>query len=227
MLAVRHTDGDSLPSEDNAEEAAGNVRNYLARHYFRDVGEDCQGRKKRPLPSEDRLAKARDRAEAVQQSELGKFYQVAGKCPSSNAVFKGEEEVCEVTPHSEAAVPTFGGKPIVSSVQRNKVLLLPLAGTIASPELNATLGGLKQHQKKAGGIIKHNTNAVKSLAAKQAFAGDNVEEGSSPEPPTKKAKQPAKPAAGVPARGRGGAGAKVGVGRSGLRPAASRPPWQQ
>eukprot|EP00873_Tetraselmis_striata_P043634 jgi/Tetstr1/463898/TSEL_008709.t1 len=61
-------------------------------------------------------------------------------------------------------------------------------------------------EKRAGGIIKHNTNAVKNLAATQAVPGDNVDdEGSSPEPPAKKAKQPAKPAAvGVPARGRGG-----------------------
>eukprot|EP00873_Tetraselmis_striata_P006155 jgi/Tetstr1/426419/TSEL_016727.t1 len=50
----------------------------------------------------------------------------------------------------------------------NKVVALPLAGTAASPELNATLRVLKQHQKKAGGSIKHNTNAVKNLAATQA-----------------------------------------------------------
>eukprot|EP00873_Tetraselmis_striata_P023453 jgi/Tetstr1/443717/TSEL_031707.t1 len=80
-------------------------------------------------------------------------------------MFKDEEEVCEVTPHSEP------------------------------------------QQKKAGGNIKHNTKAVKKLAATQAFPGDNVDEGSSPEPPAKKAKQPAKPAAGVQARGRIGAGA--------------------
>eukprot|EP00873_Tetraselmis_striata_P022995 jgi/Tetstr1/443259/TSEL_031293.t1 len=58
-------------------------------------------------------------------------------------------------------------------------------------------------QKRAGGIIKHNTNAVKNMAASQAVPGDNVDKGSSPEPPAKKAKQPAKPPAGVPARGRG------------------------
>eukprot|EP00873_Tetraselmis_striata_P027152 jgi/Tetstr1/447416/TSEL_034850.t1 len=78
---------------------------------------------------------------------------------------RDEEEVCEVTPHSEAA------------------------------ELNATLARLKQHQKKAGGIIKHNTNAVKNMAATQAFPGDSVDEGSFPEPLAKKTKQPAKPAA--------------------------------
>eukprot|EP00873_Tetraselmis_striata_P014504 jgi/Tetstr1/434768/TSEL_023819.t1 len=71
---------------------------------------------------------------------------------------------------------------------------------------------------KAGGIIKHNTNADKDMAATQAFPGD-VDEGSSPEPPVKKAKQPAKPAAGVPARGRGGAGARVGGGPFGSRAA--------
>eukprot|EP00873_Tetraselmis_striata_P004297 jgi/Tetstr1/424561/TSEL_015087.t1 len=60
----------------------------------------------------------------------------------------------------------------------------------------------KQLQTRAGGIIKHNTKAVKNLAPKQAFPGDNVDEGSGPEPSTKKAKQPAKPAAGVPARDR-------------------------
>eukprot|EP00873_Tetraselmis_striata_P017718 jgi/Tetstr1/437982/TSEL_026612.t1 len=62
-------------------------------------------------------------------------------------------------------------------------------------ELNATLARLKQHLKKAGGIIKHNTNAVKTMAATQAFPGDNVDEGSFPEPLAKKTKQPAKPAA--------------------------------
>eukprot|EP00873_Tetraselmis_striata_P043235 jgi/Tetstr1/463499/TSEL_000748.t1 len=42
-----------------------------------------------------------------------------------------------------------------------------------------------QH-KRAGGIIKHNTNAVKNMAATQAVPGDsNVDEGSSPEPPAK------------------------------------------
>eukprot|EP00873_Tetraselmis_striata_P028590 jgi/Tetstr1/448854/TSEL_036080.t1 len=40
-----------------------------------------------------------------------------------------------------------------------------------------------QQQKRAGGIIKHNTNAVKNLAATQAVSGDNVDEGSSPERP--------------------------------------------
>eukprot|EP00873_Tetraselmis_striata_P025161 jgi/Tetstr1/445425/TSEL_033207.t1 len=95
-------------------------------------------------------------------------------------MFKGEEEVCEATPHSEAAAPRLGGRV------------------------------LAQQQKRAGGIINHNTNAVKNLAATQAVPGDNDDEGSSPEPPAnKKAKQPAKPAARVPARGRGGAGAKA------------------
>eukprot|EP00873_Tetraselmis_striata_P037322 jgi/Tetstr1/457586/TSEL_044154.t1 len=65
----------------------------------------------------------------------------------------------------------------------------------SAPTLNATSGPLKQQQKRAGGIIKHTTNAVKNLAATHACSGDNVDEGSSPEPPAKKAKQPAKPAA--------------------------------
>eukprot|EP00873_Tetraselmis_striata_P021775 jgi/Tetstr1/442039/TSEL_030220.t1 len=116
----------------------GNVRNYLARDYFQDEGNDGQvGRKKGPLPSVDRLAKALDLAEAWHHSELGRYYQ-AGKSPPSNVMFKGEEEVCEVTPHSEAAV---------------------------------------------GGTIKHNTDAVKNLAATQAFPDDNVDDSSSPEPP--------------------------------------------
>eukprot|EP00873_Tetraselmis_striata_P026717 jgi/Tetstr1/446981/TSEL_034439.t1 len=82
-------------------------------------------------------------------------------------MFKGEEEVCEVTPHWEAAVPTFGGKPIVSTVQRNTIVSLPLAGTGASPNLHGLVGVHAQQQKRAGGIIKHNTNAVKNLAAKR------------------------------------------------------------
>eukprot|EP00873_Tetraselmis_striata_P027842 jgi/Tetstr1/448106/TSEL_035404.t1 len=102
---------------------------------------------------------------------------------------------------SALKVPTFGGKPIVSTVLRNKAVSLPLAGTAASPKLHGSVGVLAQQQKRAGGIIKHNTNAVKNLAATQAFSGDNVDEGSSPEPPAKKAEQPAKPTVGVSARG--------------------------
>eukprot|EP00873_Tetraselmis_striata_P024145 jgi/Tetstr1/444409/TSEL_032298.t1 len=101
--------------------------------------------------------------------------------------------------------------PVVSIAQRNKIVSLPLAGTAASPKLHGLVGVLAKQQKRAGGIIKHNTNAVKNLAATQAVPGDNDHEGSSPEPPAKKVKQPAKPAAGGPARGRGGAGARVGV----------------
>eukprot|EP00873_Tetraselmis_striata_P035697 jgi/Tetstr1/455961/TSEL_042742.t1 len=118
-----------------------------------DEGKDAQGRKKGPFPSEDRLiAKALDLAKTWQKtSELGRYYQ-AGKCPSSNVMFKGEEEVCAVTPHSEA-----------------------------------------------------------TLARRSA--------------PVKKAKQPTKPAAGVPARGRGGDGAMAGGGafgsRAGLQPAVA------
>eukprot|EP00873_Tetraselmis_striata_P028077 jgi/Tetstr1/448341/TSEL_035625.t1 len=109
-------------------------------------------------------------------------------------------------------------KPIVSTVQRNKIVSLPLAGTVASPKLHGlVLGVLAQQQKRAGGIIKHNTNAVKNLAATQAVPGDNVDEGSSPEPPANKAKQPAKPAAGGLARGRSGAGARAGGGALGSR----------
>eukprot|EP00873_Tetraselmis_striata_P019582 jgi/Tetstr1/439846/TSEL_028257.t1 len=145
---------------DEAGKENGDVRNYLARHFFRDVGKDAQRRKKGPLPSEDRLAKARDLAPAWQQSEIGRNYQ-AGKCPPSNVVFNGEEEICE---------------------------------------LQSFVGVMRQHQYKAGGIIKHYTNTVKKLAATQAFPGVNVDEGgSSSEPPAKKAKQLAKPAAGVPA----------------------------
>eukprot|EP00873_Tetraselmis_striata_P006302 jgi/Tetstr1/426566/TSEL_001642.t1 len=191
------------------------VRNYLARYYFQDEGKDGQGgRKKGPLPSADGLAKALDLAEAWHQSELGRYYQ-AGKCPPATVMFKGEEEVCEVTPHWEAAVPTFGGnKPIVSSVQRNKIVSVPLAGTAASPKLHGFVGVLAHQQKRAGGIIKHNTNAVKNLAATQAVPGDNVDEGSSPEPP---AKQPAKLAVGGLTQGRGGAGARAGGGALGSR----------
>eukprot|EP00873_Tetraselmis_striata_P037805 jgi/Tetstr1/458069/TSEL_044576.t1 len=84
------------------------------------------------------------------------------------------------------------------------VVALPQAGTVASPKLKSVVGVLRQHLKKAGGIIKHNTNAVKNMAATQVFTGDNVDEVSSPEPPAKKPKQPAKPAVEVPARGWGG-----------------------
>eukprot|EP00873_Tetraselmis_striata_P007588 jgi/Tetstr1/427852/TSEL_017930.t1 len=109
-------------------------------------------------------------------------------------MFKGEEEVYEVTRHSEAAgrVAAAGGHRCLA-------------------KLHGLVGVLAQQQKRAGGIIKHNTNAVKNFAATQAVpAGDNVDEGSSPEPPAKKAKQPAKPAAGVPARGQGGAWVRAG-----------------
>eukprot|EP00873_Tetraselmis_striata_P016587 jgi/Tetstr1/436851/TSEL_025628.t1 len=98
----------------------------------------------------------------------------------------------------------------------SKVVSRPLAGTAASPKLHGLVGVLKQRQKRTGGIIKHITNAVKNLAATQAFPGDNVDEGSSPKPPAKKAKQPAnKPASGVPARGRSGDGAMAGGGAFG------------
>eukprot|EP00873_Tetraselmis_striata_P002099 jgi/Tetstr1/422363/TSEL_013203.t1 len=167
----------------------------------------------------DSRIKARNLAEAWKHVELGKYYQ-AGECPPSNVVLKDEEEVCGVTPHSEAAhprkVPMLGGKPIESSVQRssatlcpaavNRVVVLPPVGTAASPELHGFVGVLKQNQKKVGGIVKHNTNAVKNEAATQAFVipGDNVYKGSSLEPTSRKAKQPVNLAARVPARGRGG-----------------------
>eukprot|EP00873_Tetraselmis_striata_P017027 jgi/Tetstr1/437291/TSEL_002775.t1 len=145
-------------------------------------------------------------------------------------VFKGEEEVCEVTPHSEAAdprsTPTYGGKPIVSDVQRNKVVSLPRAATAASPNFHGLVGVLKLQQKRASGIIKHNTNAVKNLAATQAFPGDNVDEAAARSP---RPRRPSSP----PSRRmecRPGAGAVLGsgraVGRSG-RGLAARPPWQQ
>eukprot|EP00873_Tetraselmis_striata_P005455 jgi/Tetstr1/425719/TSEL_016139.t1 len=132
---------------------------------------------------------------------------------------EGEDKICEVTSHSEAAVPTFGDKPIVSNVQRNKVVALSLAGSAASSELHGFVSMLKHHQKKAGGVINHNTNVVKNLAATQAFPGENVDEGSTPEPQAKKAMQPAKLVPGVPARGRGGAGARAGGGVFGSRAA--------
>eukprot|EP00873_Tetraselmis_striata_P009645 jgi/Tetstr1/429909/TSEL_019774.t1 len=201
-----------------------NVRNYLARYYFKDEGKDGQGGRKGPLLSEDRLAKALHLAEDWQQSKLGRHYQ-AGKCPPSNVMFKGEVEVCDVTPHSEAAVavsdprpvPTFGGKPIVSSVKRSW-RCLGRAPPHRHSSRQGFLGMLKQQQKEAAGSIKHNTNAVKNLAAMQAVSDDNVDEGSSTEPPAKRAKQPAKPAAEVPARVRlGGGGAKAGGGALGSR----------
>eukprot|EP00873_Tetraselmis_striata_P037235 jgi/Tetstr1/457499/TSEL_044080.t1 len=79
----------------------GNLRNYLARYYFKDEGKDGQGgREKGTLPGEDGLAKAPDLAAAWQQSLMGTYYQ-AGKCPPLNVMmFKdSEEKVCEETPH--------------------------------------------------------------------------------------------------------------------------------
>eukprot|EP00873_Tetraselmis_striata_P019081 jgi/Tetstr1/439345/TSEL_027783.t1 len=84
-------------------------------------------------------------------------------------------------------------------------------------ELHGLVGVVAQQKKRAGGIIKHSTNAVKNMAATQAVPGDNVDEGSNPEPPAQKAKQLAKPAAGGLARGRGGAGAGAGGGALGSR----------
>eukprot|EP00873_Tetraselmis_striata_P023605 jgi/Tetstr1/443869/TSEL_031822.t1 len=108
---------------------------------------------------------------------------------------KGEEEVCDVTPNSEAA------------------------------KLVGVVGVLKQHHKKAGGVIKLNTNVVKNLATAQAFPGDNVDEGSSPEPPAKKANQ--SPSRRLECRSWAGAvlGPGRAVGRLGRGPAA-RPPRQ-
>eukprot|EP00873_Tetraselmis_striata_P013168 jgi/Tetstr1/433432/TSEL_022706.t1 len=112
------------------------------------------------------------------------------KCPMKNA---SVDSPCH-TPTSRGLeftlkVPTFGCKPIVSSVQRNKAVSLSLAGTAASPKLHGLVGVLAQQHERAGGIIKHNTNAVKNLAATQAVLGDNVDGGNSTEPPAKKAKQ--------------------------------------
>eukprot|EP00873_Tetraselmis_striata_P025605 jgi/Tetstr1/445869/TSEL_033508.t1 len=84
---------------------------------------------------------ALDLAEEWHQTELGRYYQ-AGKCLPANAMFKGEEEVCEV----DAALGS-----------RNCVA-----------KLHGLVGALAQQQKRAGGIIKHNTNAVKNLAATQS-----------------------------------------------------------
>eukprot|EP00873_Tetraselmis_striata_P032861 jgi/Tetstr1/453125/TSEL_040148.t2 len=50
------------------------------------------------------------------------------------------------------------------------------------------VGVLAQEQKRAGGIIKHNINTVNNMAATQAVPGDKVGEGSSLDPPAKKAK---------------------------------------
>eukprot|EP00873_Tetraselmis_striata_P021140 jgi/Tetstr1/441404/TSEL_029651.t1 len=92
----------------------------------------------------------------------------------------------------------------------------------SNDELHAGfVGVLKQPQKKAGGITKLNTNAPRSMTAMQAFPGDNVDEGSSPEPPANKAEQRVKPAAEVPARGRGDAGARAGDDGAFGSPAAS------
>eukprot|EP00873_Tetraselmis_striata_P035717 jgi/Tetstr1/455981/TSEL_042760.t1 len=57
----------------------------------------------------------------------------------------------------------------------------------------------------------------------RAVPGENVDEGSSPEPPAKKAKQPAKPAAGGLAQGLVVPGPGRAVGRSGRGPAAGPP----
>eukprot|EP00873_Tetraselmis_striata_P023188 jgi/Tetstr1/443452/TSEL_031463.t1 len=91
--------------------------------------------------------------------------------------------------------------------------------SVDGPCHTPTSQGLKStlQAKRAGGIIKHNTNAVKNLTATKAVPGDNVDEGGSPEPPDKKGKQPAKPAAGGLTQGRGGAGARAGGGALGSR----------
>eukprot|EP00873_Tetraselmis_striata_P017551 jgi/Tetstr1/437815/TSEL_026455.t1 len=121
-------------------------------------------------------------------------------------MFKGEQEGCEVTPHSEAAGRSY---PVFNATRSWRCRW---QAPLRRQSSTALVGVLVQQHKRAGGIIKHNTNAVKNMAATQAFPGDNVDEGSSPEPPAKKAKQPAKPAAGVPAQGRGGAWAMAGGG---------------
>eukprot|EP00873_Tetraselmis_striata_P017589 jgi/Tetstr1/437853/TSEL_026493.t1 len=77
---------------------------------------------------------------------------------------------------------------------------------LLGPELNGIMGVLRQPHKKSGGIIKHNTNAVKNLAATQAFLGDNVDEGSIPGDPGQEvqaARQAGSWSAG-PGPGRGG-----------------------
>eukprot|EP00873_Tetraselmis_striata_P043399 jgi/Tetstr1/463663/TSEL_008524.t1 len=122
-----------------------------------------------------------DLAEAWHQSELGRYYQ-AGKCPPRDVMFKREEEVCETFAQSLRSAVSRSYRLFSAT---SKLVSLPLAGTAASPKLHGLVGVQPQQQKRAGGIIKHNTNAVKNMAATQAVHGDNVDEGSSPEPPAK------------------------------------------
>eukprot|EP00873_Tetraselmis_striata_P006942 jgi/Tetstr1/427206/TSEL_017394.t1 len=105
-----------------------------------------------------------------------------------------------------------------------------IAGTAASPKLNGMVGVLRQHQKKPGGIIKHNTNAVKNLAATQAFTGDNYltstraaiariprpRRPSSP-PSQRMECRPIQGRGDAGARARGGAGARAAGGPLGTR----------
>eukprot|EP00873_Tetraselmis_striata_P011525 jgi/Tetstr1/431789/TSEL_021284.t1 len=114
---------------------------------------------------------------------MGRYYQ-AGKCPPRDVMFKGEEKVCEVTPHWEAAGSKDPPQPATP--------LSPLPHTAGNGSLGLSAPATWSNRRGRVGIIKHNPNAVKNLAATQAVPGDNVDEGSSPEPPAKKAKQPAK-----------------------------------
>eukprot|EP00873_Tetraselmis_striata_P026841 jgi/Tetstr1/447105/TSEL_034543.t1 len=162
-------------------------------------------------------------ADIVNNCAEPKQYDVAGKkhmLEAGSNMGTGVKNVSADGPsHFLTATPGLQStlKGFVSTVQRNKIVSLPPAGTAASPKLHGLAGVLTQQQKSAGGIIKHNTNEVKNLAARQAVPGDNVDEGSRPEPLAKKAKQPAKPAAGGPAQGRGGARARAGGGALGSR----------
>eukprot|EP00873_Tetraselmis_striata_P006947 jgi/Tetstr1/427211/TSEL_017399.t1 len=159
---------------------------------------------------------------------MGRYYQ-AGKDPLSNVMFKGEEEVCEL--HGGLVGVLKHQRKRAGGVTKHNINAVNnLPAMEAFPGANVDNGGsseppAKQPAKPAAGVCNRIskrgrvasssiTNAVKNLAAMEAFPDDNVDNGSSPEP---LAKQPAKPAVGVPARGRGGAEAKAGGGAFGSR----------
>eukprot|EP00873_Tetraselmis_striata_P024250 jgi/Tetstr1/444514/TSEL_032393.t1 len=104
------------------------------------------------------------------------------------------------------------------------IVSLPLAGTAALPKLHGLVGVLAHQKKRSGGIIKHNTNAVKNLAAiaKPSPATTSTRAVARSPRPRRPSSPPSRrlegwPRAGVlPGPGRA-------VGRSGRGPAAGPP----
>eukprot|EP00873_Tetraselmis_striata_P017301 jgi/Tetstr1/437565/TSEL_026237.t1 len=147
-----------------------------------------------PLPSEEDAEVSHRRAPYIERICYTTFNYRAGYT-ADNHVYAKETVM--------AAFREYTPSPFLPTPLRPSLWVVPTVHRVMYKKQGNVRNYLVRHyfkdegndgqgrKKRAGGIIKPNTNAVKSLAARQAVPGDNVDEGSSPEPPAKKAKQPA------------------------------------